>query len=244
MLQQKRIPLIENLVTYNRFCLKRFVSYCSKSIPLRRKGITFLLLESNCCTLWHDYGTVSQLPVGSCFNMHCWNMTLQSSRWTCSAEYVTVMYVLHPLHHQCSTAVDGISIIAISYCFLIQLVLGYHTYSRHIAVLQSNSSKEEEVGQVPSAVRYDLCKILFNMNAALWRSQSHAVLRPSLWRDVRWVGLDIGPNVNSAIMTMCFVSEGSQLTRWLLALKKQQPLYLNDAKLWSGFDLCNRNVMW
>lgn len=152
--------------------------------------------------------------------MHCWNMTLQSSWWTYNAEYFTVMYVLPPLHHQYSTAVDGISIIAISYCFLIQLVLGYHTYSRHIAVLQSNSSKEEEVGQVPSTVRYDLCKILFNMNAALWRSQSHAVLRPSLWRDVRWVGLDIGPNVNSAIMTMCFVIEGSQLTRWLLALKK------------------------
>lgn len=50
------------------------------------------------------------------------------------------------------------------YYFLIKPVLGY-TYSGHIAILQGNSSKEEEVGQVPATVWYDLCKILFNMNA-------------------------------------------------------------------------------
>ncbi len=177
----------------------------------------FFLLESNCCTLWHGYGTVLQLSVSSFFNIHCLNMTLQSSWWTYSAEYLTVMYLLHPLHHQHSTAFDDISIITILYRYLIQLVLGYHAYYWPTAVLQSNSSKEEEVGQVLSSVRYDLCKILFNMNAALWRSQSHSVLRHSLWRDVCWVGLDIGPNVNSAIMTMCFVTK---LTRWLLELKK------------------------
>lgn len=147
-------------------------------------------------------------------------MTLLSSLWTYSVSHCDVLPTVCPLQPQHSAAVDGISIIHISYCFLIQPVLGYHTYSRHIAVLRSNSSKEEEVGQVPSVVRYDLCKILFNMNEALWRSQSHAVLRPSLCRDVRWMGLDIGAQCDLCHFTMCFVIKGSGLSRWLLTLKK------------------------
>lgn len=114
------------------------------------------------------------------------------------------------------------------YCFLIKPVLGY-TYSGHIAILQGNSSKEEEVGQVPATVSYDLCKILFNMNTGLWRSQSHAVLRPSVYRDVHRRDLDIGLNVNFAIMSMCFVLEGLRLTWWLLEKIFLPLFFLNNA---------------
>lgn len=59
---------------------------------------------------------------------------------------------------------------------------------------------------------------------------------------VEWA-LISGPEVISAIMTMCFVIKGLWLQVAANVEKKPQPFYLNDIKLWSGFDLCNGNVI-